>query len=246
MNDVRSIDTIRDTEDEMLDPVRSDKGVGNTEVKRSGTLDLKFDENSSVKKKNKNQDDEEDDPFAVALKEGQREGQEAGRAAGWKLGHDQGQWTGMDYGLELGFYQGIVQACLKQEIPQADDNNKNNQQAHYDKVVKTCHQLQQRLEELEEAMTVTTAGTSTTTTGRTQEELWQRVRARYKLLVVQLGWQHHNPTSLGHSVGSFARLMGQSSNMTKKNLVSSNNNTPKIPQQQASSSAATTPSSLDW
>ena len=60
-------------------------------------------------------------PHAAAMAEGQRQGSRAGRAAGWRQGYTTGRTTAVEYGTELGFVRGVVETLPQHMLDDDDD-----------------------------------------------------------------------------------------------------------------------------
>jgi hypothetical protein len=142
------------------------------------------------------------DPHRNSLEEGRVMGQSAGELAGFRDGQRLGHTKGIEFGMELGFIQGFVNAL--------DDNNTTDLQGGKttnERVNRSLTELQKALDDFpsceamfehsEEIMTLSVTTTSNNNNDGADSEgavtkfdvlaKMQRVRARFKLLTVQLG-----------------------------------------------------------
>jgi len=136
------------------------------------------------------------DPHHSSLQAGRTEGREAGALAGFREGRGLGQTKGLEFGLEVGFYQGVVKALRGKH--------------HNDRIQKNIEKLQEAIDdfptpdELFEAtkhhISMSEMRSQNPVTGHPDEHddsenpskfdilnKLQRIRARFKLLTVQLG-----------------------------------------------------------
>lgn len=156
------------------------------------------------------------DLHQTALEEGKVEGREAGMQAGFRDGRELGQSKGLEFGIEIGFYEGILkdlQERLQATTTPAENQNDNdtvpNQIVFTDRIRKNLRQLELAIEDFPSSdelfapsnnTSSAIAGFRTETTEDFQEtqegdserridvlHKLQRIRARFKLLMVQLG-----------------------------------------------------------
>ena len=131
------------------------------------------------------------DPHEICVAQGRDEGRRAGEEAGYREGCQLGQTTALEYGMELGFMRGIIET-----LPTDLDDNA--------KAAKTLRDLKQALDKFPKAeaifqqrQTASAAGAETADTDNESEKsgdgdeenvrhLIQRIRARFRLLMVQL------------------------------------------------------------
>jgi hypothetical protein len=135
-------------------------------------------------------------PHEAFVAQGREEGREAGREAGFVQGRQLGQTTAIDYGMELGFIQGV----LEELGLHGDELSSKN-----DRAVKTMKDLQQALDRFPQAEAIfqqhQELGTDLPATDDLHDDseqpqaelahadvrqLLQRIRARFRLLMVQL------------------------------------------------------------
>eukprot|EP00977_Amphora_coffeiformis_P028159 scaffold34710_cov208-Amphora_coffeaeformis.AAC.5 len=128
-------------------------------------------------------------PHEAFVAQGRDEGRRAGEEAGYREGWQLGQTTALEYGMELGFMRGIIET-----LPSDLDENS--------KAAKTLRDLKQTLDKFPEAEAIfqqrqAASATNVETTDMdndseqpVEEEnvrhLIQRIRARFRLLMVQL------------------------------------------------------------
>lgn len=145
------------------------------------------------------------DPHNGSLEQGKAQGREAGALAGFQDGRTLGQNKGLEFGLEVGFYHGVVSALVEES-----DNGFG------ERVRKSIHKLQEAIDAfpspdevfsnarddstMKAALETSTSSSSKNVAGGDLQEhdsedpskfdiikKLQRIRARFKLLVVQLG-----------------------------------------------------------
>jgi len=133
-------------------------------------------------------------PHKHELEEGRQQGREAGLEAGYREGYELGRTNGIEYGMEIGFIRGVVCALKERSF----ENN--------ERISKTIDDLSKALDGFPGPEEVFRENTLQTRTHQTlnddseqpeepSEELdvrgrLQRIRARFKLLTVQLGMPH--------------------------------------------------------
>lgn len=146
-------------------------------------------------------------PHDEAVTEGQAQGRSAGRQAGYEQGWNLGQTTALEYGMELGFVRGVLQALQEQQQQEEEEEEGqcpifNNSKAH-----KTMQELSRALDSFPAAHAIFQStqqqqghddndfhDDSERPQKQQQEEnvrqLLQRIRARFRLLMVQLKMSH--------------------------------------------------------
>lgn len=129
-----------------------------------------------------------------SLQEGMAEGREAGALAGFRDGQTLGQNKGLEFGLEVGFYKGVVKAL------------KGSDQEFNDRIQKSIQKLEEAIGDFPPPdqvfsfsvmkMTEAFSNSQNADEGNDDSEdpsrfdilnKMQRIRARFKLLTVQLG-----------------------------------------------------------
>ena len=151
-------------------------------------------------------------PHADYLEEGRRQGRQAGLEAGWDEGYALGRTTAMDYGMELGFMRGVVVAAAKTTLTTSSSSSSSSSE----RVQKSLQELRSALDDFpgaeeslrfnhqESANNLLSVKTSlllshdggSKTSNDDSEPLvdirgqLQRIRARFKLFMVQLGMPH--------------------------------------------------------
>jgi hypothetical protein len=151
-------------------------------------------------------------PHQEALEEGQRQGHADGRRAGYQEGHRLGSITALEYGVELGFVQGVLQELVRHIPDLSKDGHSLFSAEKRDKIVKSMTVLQTCLDEFPDSDAVfqrsnngvahtqyldasdnqTGLDSNDTSASSTIASLdvaakMQSIRARFKLLLVQLG-----------------------------------------------------------
>ena len=109
------------------------------------------------------------DPFHESLEEGRAEGRRDGAQAGYEEGYATGWNTAVEMGVEVGYMLGILNAVKQQEYPE--------------RVHKTLQDLDRLLDDFPDAERALSEEDDS------EEDLrqsLQRIRARFKLLTVQL------------------------------------------------------------
>ena len=128
------------------------------------------------------------DPHQKALEEGRAMGQASGEQAGFRDGQQLGHTKGIEFGMELGFIQGFVNEL----------RNNNNIQHSSERVHRSILALQSALDDFpspnlmfEHVTSLSTSKSGDDSEGEVTKfdviAKMQRVRARFKLLTVQLG-----------------------------------------------------------
>jgi hypothetical protein len=141
-------------------------------------------------------------PHEAAVEIGRNQGRQDGSHAGLEEGYALGRTTAVEYGMEVGFVRGVALA-LEQHDEQAE------------RVQKNLQELQRALDDfpssdevfrreknifLPGAMTIHQPGNSNDHHDESRqmqsshdiEQKMQRIRARFKLLIVQLGMPHYS------------------------------------------------------
>lgn len=144
------------------------------------------------------------DPHADALAEGRRRGASDGRAAGWREGHATGRTTAAEHGMELGWVRGVVTELRRQNAVWKDERL----QKSTDSLLRALDgfpspedvfrgQQQRARDPLREEDPNDTGDAEELPNGEdgSSSELdvagkLQRIQARFKLLMVQLGLPH--------------------------------------------------------
>ena len=153
------------------------------------------------------------DPHHYSLQQGKIEGREAGALAGFRDGQQLGQTKGLEFGLEVGFYQGAISALRhgrewNERIQHSIDKVQDaiNDFPNPDQVFATTRQHTSNENSL--SSWIHSSNNSSTLDNHDDhdsEEVakldilhkLQRIRARFKLLMVQLGKPHF---SLQHAL----------------------------------------------
>ena len=136
-------------------------------------------------------------PHERELEEGRRQGREAGLKAGYREGYALGRTNAIEYGMEVGFIRGVVNYLKGRSF----ENN--------ERMIKRIDDLARALDDFpspeevlqEGGLTVEVTGTlqalndDSEQTVESSDDLdvrgkLQRVRAHFKLLMVQLGMPH--------------------------------------------------------
>ena len=123
-------------------------------------------------------------PHEAFVAQGREEGRHAGEEAGYREGWRLGQTTALEYGMELGFIRGVIEA-----VPRDFEENT--------KAGKTLRDLRQALDKFPDAEAAFRQQQMASTTDNDGEQpgdggeenvrqLIQRIRARFRLLTVQL------------------------------------------------------------
>jgi hypothetical protein len=157
-------------------------------------------------------------PHQSALEEGHHQGQADGRRAGYQEGYRLGSVTALDYGVELGFVQGVLQELVQHIQDRSSPGIVHDGHSLFaaekrDKIVKSMAALQTCLDEFPDSDAVFQSshdGTakhfdasdnqagqesneeraSSTISSLDVAAEMQTIRARFKLLMVQLGLSH--------------------------------------------------------
>ena len=137
------------------------------------------------------------DPHASFINDGRMEGAEAGRQSGYQMGYDLGRTTALDTGLELGFIRGIVSSLDTTTVSE--------------RAIRTIRELQELLddfptidqvfreqerdrqgekENVEQEDDSEQPAAVADGDARSIRIEMQRIRAKFKLLTVQLGCPH--------------------------------------------------------
>lgn len=148
------------------------------------------------------------DPHHHALQQGRMEGREAGALAGFRDGQKLGQIKGLEFGLEVGFYQGALIALRQREwndrIQQSIDKVQDaiNGFPCPDQVFAASNRSKgNTANEDSMARWINNSSNSSKMDGDDDDDSediakldilnkLQRIRARFKLLTVQLGKPH--------------------------------------------------------
>ena len=180
-------------------------------------------------------------PHEACIAEGRVQGREAGRQAGYDEGWKLGQTTALEYGMELGFMQGVVE-CLQLQLQQTqkqggdEDDDDGLRNSKTTKALKTCRDLQidldrfpradaifqQRAQEDDDEEDVeqddseqqSNNNKNNDSKDENVRQLLQRIRARFRLLMVQLKMPrvslqeallaHENPETAKAAAASYA------------------------------------------
>eukprot|EP00934_Nitzschia_sp_Nitz4_P008579 Nitzschia sp. Nitz4//scaffold181_size46380//34608//35216//NITZ4_007183-RA/size46380-processed-gene-0.36-mRNA-1//-1//CDS//3329539528//8569//frame0 len=150
------------------------------------------------------------DPHRGQFEQGKAEGSKAGELSGYREGQALGQGKGLEFGLEIGFYQGVLSS-----IQQSMENDTHSSALRFnEKTSKHLKNLQHAIDDfptveeliasasngqlpLENASLMESSDTepmneydqadSETSPKRDVLQQMQLIRARYKILMVQLG-----------------------------------------------------------
>jgi flagellar biosynthesis/type III secretory pathway protein FliH len=145
-------------------------------------------------------------PHDAALAQGEKEGQAAGSLAGFNEGRGLGQTKGVEFGMELGFVRGVIK-----EISNVEDRGEKIQHS-LEELIRALddfpspdqmfEQVHQSVEEIIHDHDSEEHDHDSEEHDHDSEELvnrdeklniphkMQRIRARFKLLMVQLGQPH--------------------------------------------------------
>ena len=148
------------------------------------------------------------DPHADAMEAGREEGRVAGTKSGFQAGSDLGRAKGVEYGMELGFCEGIIQkiqALLEDPdlTTKSPDSKLVKNRAKIEKSLVDLQQALQAFPEPSELFAKESNGTiseplpkqdgveqvDSTAAVDVRNEM-QRIRAKFKVLMVQLGMPH--------------------------------------------------------
>lgn len=156
------------------------------------------------------------DPHHHALQQGKMEGRKAGALAGFREGQALGQTKGLEFGLEIGFYQGVIAALRQKEewndrIQHSLDKLQDaiNDFPCPDQVFAAANDETYSSNENSRSGWMNKSSSHSTDRDRENDHdsedvakldilnKVQRIRARFKLLTVQLGKPHF---SLQHAL----------------------------------------------
>jgi hypothetical protein len=178
---------------------------------------------------NNNNDDDWDalafDPHQASYEQGKTEGRTAGGMAGFRDGQALGHTKGLDFGMEIGFIRGFLLELNNEEEEPSSDSMKKN------RIERSKRELEKALEDFpppnlmfeQVAEGMTRLGVVNVTQQQNSEDdtedpskldilaKLQRIRARFKLLTVQLGIPQ---ASLKQVLDSAATSSDESNNMT--------------------------------
>ncbi|GKY98772.1 hypothetical protein MPSEU_000833400 [Mayamaea pseudoterrestris] len=143
------------------------------------------------------------DPHASYLEQGRMEGSQAGRDSGYQAGYDMGRVTAVDVGLELGFIQGIVSSLTAGNGDASSSSSSSTTMSQ--RAERTIRELQdlisdfptvdqvfreQERERQRELADEEVDDSERPSDSRSVRVEIQRIRAKFKLLTVQLGCPH--------------------------------------------------------
>jgi len=150
-------------------------------------------------------------PFQSAIEAGRRQGREDGGKAGFEEGYQLGRTTALDYGMEIGFIRGVLTVILEQEQSNA-------------RIKKSLDSLRNALDEFpdpdkmfreaQDSGSLITALKDQTNDSEMEpaedHELdiagkMERIRARFKLVTVQLGIPHFSLKQVMDEAASAAK-----------------------------------------
>lgn len=160
------------------------------------------------------------DPFQSAFEEGRAQGKDDGERAGFREGYKLGSVTAIEYGMEIGFARGVINAIEKLNCDTEDDRIRQSVQKLrtaiddfpgpeqiFQKEKHASNQIntdsEQEINEMDEE-------------GVDVEGKMQRIRARLKLLTVQLGMPRLSLKSVMDDAGHDSR--NDASTSTTSNL----------------------------
>lgn len=137
------------------------------------------------------------DPFSGPYKEGQQSGRISGREAGYKEGYGIGRTTALNYGLELGYIQGLIDNCdLASDSVESEPSKILARQGRIKKSIQNLRSSLQDFPSASDTISMRSNQIITPSDGTTDAESpidgvdveakMQRIRARFKLLCVQL------------------------------------------------------------
>ena len=150
------------------------------------------------------------DPQQTALAEGRSQGQEAGQVAGFREGQVLGETKGIEFGMEIGFIRGFLVVLDPATVNE--------------RVQRSMHELENALNDFPSPNAMfeqsSTVDPSTLTSSNAEEDKnnaandsedpgkldvlakMQRIRARFKLLTVQLGIPNYSLKQIMDEVAS--------------------------------------------
>ena len=162
------------------------------------------------------------DPYQSSREEGEKRGREAGLEAGFSDGRELGEVTAIDYALDLGFIRGVCTACTR------------NKQGLDERVQKTLRDLIRAIDDFpgpshifreqqqqqhdhdhnhdhnhpaeEPAEAVVPLDDNDSSSADVLHKM-QRIRARFKLLTVQLGIPHFSLKQVMDEVASSSHTL---------------------------------------
>jgi hypothetical protein len=131
-------------------------------------------------------------PHDGAMAQGETEGQAAGSLAGFNEGRGLGRTKGVEFGMELGFVRGVIK-----EISNLEDRGEKIQHSleQLTRALDDFPSPDQMFEQVHQSMEEIHDHDDSEEPVNTDERLniqhkMQRIRARFKLLMVQLGQPH--------------------------------------------------------
>ena len=132
------------------------------------------------------------EPHDAALAHGEKEGQAAGSLAGYNEGRGLGRTKGVEFGMELGFVRGVIK-----EVFNLEDRGEKIQHSleELTRALDDFPSPNQMFEQVQQSMEERNHGSDSEERVDKDEKLniqhkMQRIRARFKLLMVQLGQPH--------------------------------------------------------
>jgi|UniRef100_A0A7S2XML9 hypothetical protein len=173
-------------------------------------------------------------PHESFLELGRREGKEAGLKAGFNDGRSLGQHKALEFGIELGFIRGFVLVAHRDILPSIEI-------ARAEKIAKSLHALQQAIDEFPgpdemfqhvhdpnntETMLDDELQSDSETQTRNALDVvgkMQRIRAKFKLVTVQLRIPHFSLKQVMEEAGQNPSNVGSVSNASAQNEVSETN-----------------------
>jgi hypothetical protein len=151
-------------------------------------------------------------PHDAALAQGEKEGEAAGSLAGFNEGRGLGRTKGVEFGMELGFVRGVIK-----EISNLEDRGEKIQHSlkeltraldDFPSPDQMFEQVHQSMEEI-----IHNDHDSEEPVNRDEklniQHKMQRIRARFKLLMVQLGQPHFSLKQVMDEANSTGRNESQ-------------------------------------
>lgn len=152
-------------------------------------------------------------PHGHALESGREEGREAGLAAGFNDGYTVGIVKGIEFGMEVGFIRGVLQVVVKEYLS-CKEKSVLGDSSQRERIEKTASSLSKLLEDFPSPAQVfrnkqddanqleldgfnndSEEATSSSSSADLERHM-QDIRAKFKLLTVQLRWKNYSLKSL--------------------------------------------------
>lgn len=129
-------------------------------------------------------------PHESSLRKGEEEGLEAGRQAGYRDGQALGRTKGLEFGMELGFIRGILLYLQEDSMQLSDRIQHSIEQLQKALEDESLHPEQIFREQQQNSVIEFQNNTNDSESDSNKLDVlakMQRVRARFKVLTVQLG-----------------------------------------------------------